>query len=381
MAETELKKGKHSMKTILEKAKKWLASVRFEIPAFCELCRTVTRLVVKTVKKEDSAIEKSAIQELRTRTKNAQIAFGGILVVLTSIMFIRGCGNSQPQSGIIHADGDLRKFLAEQHAAQQRRDDEIREREKIAEENRKTEEAKLEAENERRKQKHDELGAWYRAERKKLEETKKAKHNELEKLKYNRAHDILVENNWPQIKFPPIGDITISEPLLEKYKSYALTECPISITNVPIFTSMRIDGVSSDGIVTGIRLNGRVPMTVDKAIAWMQVVSKKLDESWGIKHINLGKDQIFTSGEYEIAAREWEGLPTWHALFQCQVHKTDDGQMANFTLDINSYQLPKLVREQLDKEFWKAVEKLEANIKAQEERLGEELQQRQSKIK
>ena len=369
------------MKTILENVRKWLASVRSEMPAFCELCRTAIRLVVKTAKKQDVAIEKSTIHELRTKTKSAQVAFGGMLVILTAVLFLRGCGDSQPQSGIIHADGDLRKFLAEQQAAQQRRDAETREREDLAEKNRKAEEAKRDAENELRKQKHEELGTWYRAEHKKLEETKKAKHNELEKLKYNRAHDILVEHNWPQIKFPPIGDIIIGEPLLEKYKSYALTECPISITNVPIFTSMRIDGVSSDGIVTGIRLNGRIPMTVDKAIGWMRLVSKKLDESWRMKHINLGKDQIFTSGEHEIAARSWEGLPKWHALFQCQVYKTDDGQMANFTLDINSYELPKLVREQLDKEFWKAVEKLEDSIKAQEEHLGEELRRRQTEIK
>ena len=48
MAETELKKGKHSMKTILEKAKKWFASVHSEVPAFCKLCKVTIFLITKT---------------------------------------------------------------------------------------------------------------------------------------------------------------------------------------------------------------------------------------------------------------------------------------------------------------------------------------------
>jgi single-stranded-DNA-specific exonuclease len=103
-------------------------------------------------------------------------------------------------------------------------------------------------------------------------------------------------------------------------------------------------------------------MSVDKAIGWMRAVSKKLDESWDVKHTNLGNDQIFQGGGYEIAVRVWEGLPSWEAMFQCRVHKTDDGQMAKFTLDIKSYELPRIVNEQLDREFRQAVEKLEAKI-------------------
>ena len=109
MAETELKKGKHSMKTILEKVKKWFASVHSEIPAFCELCRTTTRLVVKTTKKRDTAIEKSAIKELRTKSKNAQIAFGGILLTVLAICFLRGCGDSkQPSSSHWVKNGNVK---------------------------------------------------------------------------------------------------------------------------------------------------------------------------------------------------------------------------------------------------------------------------------
>ena len=97
------------MKTILENVRKWLASVRSEMPAFCELCRTAIRLVVKTAKKQDVAIEKSTIHELRTKTKSAQVAFGGMLVILTAVLFLRGCGDSQDRKSTrlnsSHSDG------------------------------------------------------------------------------------------------------------------------------------------------------------------------------------------------------------------------------------------------------------------------------------
>ncbi len=54
-------------------------------------------------------------------------------------------------------------------------------------EQRKAEEAKMDADEKHRAQKHEELGAWYRAECKKLEETRKAKYKELERSKYDRA--------------------------------------------------------------------------------------------------------------------------------------------------------------------------------------------------
>lgn len=370
------------MKTILEKTKKWLTAVCSEVTALCELCKVAVRLTAKALTKQDATADKSAFAELRAKTKNAQIAFGGVLIALVSVLFMRGCGDSQPQGGLIHADADMRKAILAQVEQERQRAAKAEIEQREAEAKRAAEEARREAADKARTQKHEELGTWYRAERKKLEERKKTELDKLEKSKNNRAHDILVEHNWPQIKFPPLDDITIAELLPEKYKNYALTECPITIKDIPIFASMRIDGPSADdGIITGIRLEGSASMSVDKAIGWMRSVSKSLDESWGVKHTNLGKDQIFPGGEHEIAARHWEGLPKWYAGFQCQVYKTDDGQMAKFTLEIDSHELPRLVREQLDKEFRKSVEKLEADFKAQEERLGKELHRRQSQIK
>ena len=371
------------MKTILEKAKKWFAASLSEVPAFRELCKVVVRLITKSVKKEDASADKFAFDELRAKTKNAQIAVGGALIVLVTVLFMLGHGDShsRPESGIIHADADMRKAILAQLEQERRRAARAEVEQREAELKRAEKEAAREAAEESRKRKHEELGAWYRSERKRLEERKKDELSKLEKAKNNRAHDILVEHNWPQIKFPFLDDIIIADLLPEKYRSYALTECPITIKDIPIFTSMRIDGAQVDGIVNGIRLEGRVPMTVETAIDWMQKLSRKLDAAWSIKHMNLGKDQIFPDGGHEIAGRSWKGLPEWHALFQCQVHKTDDGQIAKFTLDIDSYDLPRLVREQLDKEYWKSVEKFEADFKAQEERLGNELHRKQKEVK
>lgn len=369
------------MSRVIEKAKAWLAAVGAETPDFCKLCTTALRLSIKAVKKQDVSAEKPVMRELRAKTKNAQIAFGGMLVVFITVILMRGCGRNQSNSYVTYADAEMKKAVLVQVEQERQRAAKAEAEQKEAEEKRAAEETRREAADAAKKQKHEELGTWYRSERKKLDENKKIELSKLEKAKNNRAHDILVEHKWPQVKFPPLDDIIIAELLPEKYRSYALTQCPITIKNVPIFTSLRVDGASTDGIVDGMRLEGRIPMTVEMAIGWMQAMSKKLDESWGIKHTNLGRDQIFPSGEHEIAARNWEGLPKWHSLFQCQVLKTDDGSIAHFTLDINSYELPKLVREQLDKEFWKSVEKLEADFKAQEERLGEELHRRQAQIK
>lgn len=63
------------MKTILEKVRKWLAAFLSEMPAFCELCKVVVRLIAKSVKKQDASADKSAFAELCAKTKNAQVAF------------------------------------------------------------------------------------------------------------------------------------------------------------------------------------------------------------------------------------------------------------------------------------------------------------------
>ena len=81
------------MKTILEKAKKWFASVHSEVPAFCKLCKVTIFLITKTIKKKDTSVDKSAFAELRTKTPNAQIAFGGIVVAILLVLLMRGCGD------------------------------------------------------------------------------------------------------------------------------------------------------------------------------------------------------------------------------------------------------------------------------------------------
>ena len=265
------------MKTILEKVRKWLAAFLSEMSAFCELCKVVVRLIAKSVKKQDASADKSAFAELCAKTKNAQVAFGGALIVLVAVLFMLGHSDSRSESGIIHADADMRKATLAQLEQERRRAARAEVEQREAEVKRAAEEATREAAEESRKRKHEELGAWYRSERKRLEERKKDKLSKLEKTKNNRAHDILVEHNWPQVKFPLLDDIIIAELLPEKYESYALTECPITIKDIPIFTSMRIDGAQVDGIVDGIRLEGRVPMAVETAIDWMKKLSRKLD--------------------------------------------------------------------------------------------------------
>lgn len=96
------------MKTILEKVKKWLASVRVELSAFCELGRTAVRLVVKAVTKKDATAEKSAFAELRAKTKNAQIAFGLVLVLLVGLCITPFCPvGCTPKGGIYEINGEM----------------------------------------------------------------------------------------------------------------------------------------------------------------------------------------------------------------------------------------------------------------------------------
>ena len=283
MAETELKKGEHLMKTILEKVKKWFASVRSEIPAFCKLCKVTISLIAKTVKKQDASIDKSAFAELRTKMLNAQIAFGGVLVILTAIVFARGCGHNHSTGCVTYADADTRKAVLAQVELEKQRAIKAEVEQKEAEAKRAAEEARRYAADEAKKQKHKELGAWYSAERKKLENQKKAAEAEIERSQYERAHAIRIEKGWPEIGFPGLDGIVLAEPLPEKYSNYAQVECPVTIKDLPMFTSLEIRGVRPcgvnepaglRGVVDEIRLNGKTSMTAKQAIEAMQKLSK-----------------------------------------------------------------------------------------------------------
>jgi len=330
MAETELKKGKHSMKTILEKVKKWLASVRFEIPAFCELCRTATRLLVKTVKKQDSAIEKSAIQELRTKTKNAQVAFGGILLTVLAICFLRGCGDSRK---------DALKLVAEMQAQEQKRIAEIERQQKAAE--------KAHAEEQAAKERA--IVAIEASRKEELEKWRKRENAAFAKIDENLvifSSQVLSVNSWPRLT---LAGVTIGEPLPPNLSAFG-AENEIKLEKPFLgFTSMRVHlqgpaaFVGKTGcqwhetkdmrIVESIYLygdaklrQGEIPMTIEKI---EPTISKLLPSkpnfgnrtSEDFKKAFKGHGIDFDKEDRQRPLENvwWEGEPTWRAELKSQI--------------------------------------------------------------
>lgn len=82
------------MEQVIHKAKAWLVKVVAEVPDFCELCKTAVLLLIKSIKKENALMEKTALSELRAKTKNAQVAFGGIGVVIVLVLLVCTCSGS-----------------------------------------------------------------------------------------------------------------------------------------------------------------------------------------------------------------------------------------------------------------------------------------------
>ena len=84
----------HEMKHTISKVKVWLAKAVAETPGFCKLCKTMVLLLIKSIKKENALTEKTALLGLRAKTKNAQVAFGGVGVAIVLVLLIRACGGS-----------------------------------------------------------------------------------------------------------------------------------------------------------------------------------------------------------------------------------------------------------------------------------------------
>ena len=96
------------MKAIFGKAKKRLAAACSEVPALCELCKVAVRLTAKAVTKQDATSDKSAFAELRAKTKNAQIAFGLVLVLFVGLCITPFCSvGCTPKGGIYEINGEM----------------------------------------------------------------------------------------------------------------------------------------------------------------------------------------------------------------------------------------------------------------------------------
>ncbi len=82
------------MKQVIQKAKAWMAKAIVEVPDFCALCKAAVLLLIKSIKKENALTEKTAFTGLRVKTKNAQVAFGGIGIAIVLVLLIRACGGA-----------------------------------------------------------------------------------------------------------------------------------------------------------------------------------------------------------------------------------------------------------------------------------------------
>ncbi len=361
----------------MDTIKKWLSDLKSEVPTFMQLCKTLVQLL----KKEEPAPTKAEVADLFKRSRKMQIVIGvGVLVSLFFMM--RGCGRNQTSGYVTHADADMRKAILAQVEQERQRLEKAEIEQREAEAKRAAEEARREAVDKAKRQKHEELGGWYHAERRKLEEQKKADEDEIEKSRYDRAHDILVAKGWPQIGFPGIDGISLAEPLPEKYSDYVNLDCPITIKDVPLFTSMRIEGVQHrgagepaglNGIVSTIRLEGKVRLTAEQTAGWIDTLSRRLDESWKVVHTCLDKSLIV-----------WEGLPKWRAYLECPFDATkDNGGLKRFVLVITSEGdgLRSAVDRQLENERRNNLQRIENDFKKNMEALEDEFHRRQDAIK
>ena len=357
--------------------KKWLSDLKSEVPTFMQLCKKLVQLL----KKKESTTTRAEVADLFKRSRKMQIVVGvGVLVFLFVMM--RRCGHNRTSGYVTHADADMRKAILAQMEQERQRSEKAEIEQREAEAKRAAEEARREAVDKAKKQKHEELGGWYRAERRKLEEQKKADENEIEKSRYDRAHDILVAKGWPQIGFPGIDGISLAEPLPEKYSDYVSLDCPISIKDIPLFTSMRIEGIQHrgagapaglKGIVSKIRLEGKVRLTAEQTAKWIDTLSRRLDESWKVVHTCLDKSLIV-----------WEGLPKWNANLECYFDATkDNGELKRFVLWIASDGdgLCSAVARQLESERRNNLQRIEDDFRKRMEDLEKEFHRRQNAIK
>ena len=366
MAETELKKGEHVMKTILEKVKKWFASVRSEIPAFCKLCKVTISLIAKTVKKQDASIDKSAFAELRTKTLNAQIAFGGIVVAILLVLLMRGCGNPRK---------DALKLVAELQERENQRMIEISKKER----------AEQKAYEEKQTARDKALAALEMSHAEKIQKWKRREAAAFAKIDEELdalSKRILSDKGWPHLT---LAGVTLCEPLPPELSDFGMEQELKLPKPFMGFTSMRVHLNGPAAFVgksscewhetKGMRIVNSITLHGDTKIPMKEIPA-------AIKKIEPAISKLFASSPiYEhwmeiVDAVRWEGLPQWEAKLQA----TKD-EKSLLQIELRGYGFYDMVTKILNNAAINMVNAHHAKFEAELKQIEEEFNQRRKELK
>ena len=368
---------------------KWFSDLKEEVPIFVQLCRNIIQLLVAKVRKEDSSVAKSKMIELWRKSLKIQAVVGCVVATILCLL-MRDGRSSQTNRGVIHADDKALKVLAEQMAQQEKRQEEIAAEQKRTKEKRERDRARaIEAERVRQ-QKYHELKAWYNGEKEKLDVLKHSAYSNLLKSMSGRAHKILVEKGWPQIKIDLLDGITLAEPIPESLKDFATsrTELPLKEKVFGVFTSLMVtahDPIDEERsveslIVQGIKLEGKIQGTVKDVVGFVDKLTAYLDKVFATRY-DARIDEVADEkrGNY-MCDRHWEGVPRWEAGLYVTMQ---NGGSAYVRLDIpavSEHYLPGLVIQRIKDEWRSLIQKHEDEFKARYDKIEREFLRKQQEI-
>lgn len=374
----------------MNQVKKCFADLKSEAPVFVHLCRSSVAIVKAWMHKDDTTAIRAELALLQRQSRKMQITVG-VCAVFAVVAVLRGCAWSGQSSGIGAVDADTRKFAMELIEQERKRGEEIEARQKqlIADEER--QEAARKAAEELLKMKREELNAWYRSEKKKLEDAMRIEYERLVASMKGRTHQIISEKGWPQIKLSPLDGLALAEPVPDSLTEIAKarTEMPLKNPVLGGFTSISLEAhtpISGEAriepyIVHRIDLNGKLLTSVSNAVKIVDMLTEKLDQVFGMKHNQLsGSDRV--EENFIMLDREWSGLPRWEARLQVVMDLRQDlgGPNGSINLRISGRDLCRLVEENICDTWKKLIEQHELNFKAKKEQLDQEFSHRQREM-
>lgn len=370
----------------MEAIKKWFGELRSEFPIFAQLCMRTGRLLTAKLHKEDVSTVKAEVVDLWRRSLKAQIVVV-IVAGLVIVLCIRGCGeDSGSTSGIVRADADLKKFAMEMVRDAQNRVDAAA-KEAVAAREKATAEA--EARSAKDKERFAEFEALCVKEEKEgneLEASKKAAYEELVKSMKGRAHKIIVEKGWPQIKFEELYGLTLAEPLPAELVDFSKAELPLKEPFLGGFTSLQVNTrnpISEESrveseIVERIRLKGNIHTKYDNVVAIVESVVAKVS-----KILNVKPKDYSMPGNLGFDVK-WSGLPSWEASLVLVLNRSQDGRCSGdavLTIDCGRGQsFSLLVCGQIEEEWRSLLEKHEAEFDARKNQLKNDFARRRNEV-
>ena len=372
----------------MEAIKKWLSELKSEVPTFVQLCKDGLQFIAAKVRKEDVSAVKASVLDCQKKSVKMQIVIGCIVVAVLFFM-IRGCWSSQMSGRIMHGDENIRTILAKQMEQQEKVRQEYIALEKKQKEASEAARKAAEVQKAVSKQKLSELEAWYRTERGKLDALKNSAYSELVKSMNGRAHKILLEKGWPQIRLDYVDGITLAEPIPVTLKDFAMavnTALPLKKKVFGVFSSLEVAAHNpvddekqvEPSIVSDIKLEGKIKdIGVEIVVEYMDRITAYLDNAFATKHSSFGNDTIAKEKGLCICNRHWEGVPRWVADMNVVIENGN----GNIRLDISSYDIPNLVAKQIKEEWQTLLQKHTDDFKEKYDNLKQELLLKQQEIK